>query len=214
MTDTFLDDQQLPAAVQDLDDAVYQLTKTQITSVQGRVFTAPSLWVQMQQAVHGTQNGAGGKTVFRSSSPAWLEGIDWCRRVDTKVREWLPHHDGHTLTVMTALPEQKWPPHMTTDVSKMAKTINAWTRQAEALLSGEGEMEVKNACPECGERYIYRPGPESDKGEPTTIRTPALVVNSRGARCRWCSTEWGPELLEWLARLVGAEPVDESSQAG
>ena len=209
MTD--LDEQQLPDVVQDLDDAVYQLTKIQTTRVQGRAFTAPSLWVQMQQAVHGTQTGPGNKTTFRSTSPAWLEGIDWCRRVETKVREWLPNHEGHTLTLLTVLPEQKWPPHMVNEVSKIAKTVHAWARQAEALLSGEGEMEVKNSCPECGERYMYRPGPESDKGEPTTIRTPALVVSSRGARCRWCGTEWGPEMLEWLARLVGAEPVDESA---
>ena len=205
MTDTFLDDHELPAAVQDLDDAVYQLTKTQITRVQGRVFTAPSLWVQMQQAVHGTQNGAGGKTVFRSSSPAWLEGIDWCRRVDTKVREWLPHHDGHTLTIMTALPEQKWPPHMTTDVSKMAKTINGWTRQAEALLSGEGEMEARKPCPECEVRHVYR------QADGETIRQSALTVSTRGARCRHCGTEWGPELLEWLARLLGEDSIESKA---
>lgn len=211
MTDTFLDEHQLPAAIQDLDQAVYQLTKTQVTRIQGHVHTSPSLWVEMQQAVHGTTSGARGKTVFRSTSPAWLEGIDWCKRVDAKIREWLPNHEGHTLTLMLALPEQKWPPHMAGEVAKMARTVDAWTRQAEVLLSGEGELEVLKPCPECGERYIYRPGPESDKGKPTTIRTPALVVNSKGARCRWCGVEWGPEMLEFLARLVGAEPIEESA---
>lgn len=196
-------ERELPAMVQDLDDAVYALTKVQTHRLEdGGVFTSPSLYVQMQQAVHGVVNGSSGVTAFRSKPPLWIDGIDWIYRIEKKVREWLPNQDGHTLTLLLALPEHNWTPSQVDEVGQIAHTIRGWVRQAETMLSGESEMEVRKPCPECGQKYVYRHA----AGE--TVRQPALTVSTRGARCRHCGEEWDAKHLEFLARLLGEESVE------
>ena len=197
-------EKQLPAMVQDLDDAVYDLTKVQThRQDDGGTFTSPSLYVQMQEAVHGVVNGSSGVTAFRSKPPLWIDGIDWIYRIEKKVREWLPNQYGHTLTLLLALPEHNWTPSQVDEVGQIAHTIRGWVKQAEAMLGEESTLEVKKPCPECGQRYIYR----THAGE--TIRQPALTVSTKGARCLHCGHEWGSEYLEFLATLLGEESVDE-----
>lgn len=201
-------ERELPAMIHDLDDAIFDLTKVQTYRQEdGTVFTSPSLYVQMQQSVNGVVNGSSGVTSFRSKAPLWIDGIDWIYRIEKKVREWLPHMDGHTLTLLLALPEHKWTPSQAGDVAEIAHTIRGWVRSAQAMLSGESEMEVvKKPCPECGQKYIYRHA----AGE--NIKLPALTISTKGARCRHCGEEWGPELLEFLARLLGEDSVDEKHE--
>ena len=199
---------ELPALVQDLEDAVHDLTKVQTHRLDdGSVFTSPCLYVQMEEAVQGAVGAFTGMAVFRSKPPLWIDGIDWIYQIEKKVREWLPNESGHTLTLLLALPEHKWTPSQSKEVSEIAHTVRGWARQAEVMLGEESQMEVvKKACPECGQRYVYR----THAGE--TIRQPALTVSTRGARCRHCEAEWGPEMLEFLARLLGEESVDEKHE--
>ena len=197
-------ERELPALVQDLDDAVHDLTKVQThRQDDGGIFTSPSLYVQMQQAVQGAVGGAVGASEFRSKPPLWVDGIDWIYRIEKKVREWLPGQDGHTLTLLLALPEHKWTPEQAKDVGEIAHTIRGWTLQAEAMLGEESTLEVKKPCPECDQRYIYR----THAGE--TIRQPALTVTTKGARCRHCGQEWGSGHIEFLARLLGEQSVED-----
>lgn len=197
-------ERELPALIQDLDDAVYDLTKVQtIRMDDGGIFTSPSLYVQMQQAVQGAVGGANGATEFRSKPPLWIDGIDWIYRIEKKVRETLPNHQGHTLTLLLALPEQKWTPSQVEEVAALTHTIRGWVRQAEVMLGEESQMEVvKKPCPECNQKYVYR----HLAGE--NIKQPALTISTKGARCRHCGAEWPPTMLEFLARLMGEESVD------
>lgn len=200
-------ERELPAMIQELDDCVHDLTKVQTIRMEdGGIFTSPSLYVQMQQAVQGAVGGANGAAEFRSKPPLWIDGIDWIYRIEKKVREWLPNQDGHTLTLLLALPEHKWTPSQAKDVADMAHTIRGWVRSAETMLGEESQLEVKKPCPECDQKYIYR----THAGE--TIRQPALTVSTKGARCRHCGMEWGQEHIEFLARLLGEDSVDEKHE--
>ncbi len=186
----------LPDAIRQLDDVVFELTKPRHTRTDTGIYTAPSLWVQMQQAVHGTRNGIQANTVGESRLPFWVTGHDWCTRVEKKVREWLPHKQGHTLTLLVALPEQKWTPAQTGDVAAMTKEVWAWVRQAKKFLDDESELEFRQPCPECGEQFQWR----HQDGE--NVKVPAITITIRQVRCRWCGTEWEPE---WFARLIGID---------
>lgn len=190
------DPQTLPDHIQQLDTAIFELTKVRTTRVAGQVHTSPSLWTQMQQAVHGVRNGVEANTIAESRAPFWVTGHDWCARVDRKVREWLPNKHGHTLTLMLALPEQKWTPEQTSDVKKMTTAVFGWVREAKKYLDGESEMEFRGACPECEVQYVWR----HLDGE--NVKVPTITITTTLVRCKWCSAEWEPE---WFARLIGID---------
>ena len=190
------DPQTLPDHINQLDDAIFQLTRVRTRRHNGAVHTSPSYWVQMQQAVHGTQTGNRTNLIAESRAPLWVTGHDWCARVEKKVREWLPHKQGHTLTLLLALPEQRWTPEQVGHVGKMTIEIRRWVADAEKDLDGESELEYKNACPECEERYVWRHIDGED------VKVPAITITTSLVRCKWCGTEWEPE---WFARLIGID---------
>lgn len=196
MSDTFLDPQTLPDHIAQLDTAVFEMTKARHTRANGNVYMAPSLWVQMQQAVHGARNGVQANTIAESRAPFWVTGHDWCNRIDLKVREWLPHMAGHTLTLMLALPEHKWTPEQTKHVGDMTVEVWKWVREAKKYLEGESELEYMRPCPECETQYLWR------RVDGENVKVPAITITTSIARCKWCSMEWEPE---WFARLVGID---------
>ena len=150
----------------------------------------------MQQAVHGTQTGNRANLIAESRAPLWVTGHDWCTRVEKKVREWLPHKQGHTLTLLLALPEQKWTPEQAGHVGKMTIEVRRWVAEAEKYLDGESELEYKNSCPECEVQYVWRHIDGED------VKVPAITITTSLVRCKWCSSEWEPE---WFARLIGID---------
>lgn len=186
----------LPDAIRQLDDVVFELTKARHTRTDTGIYTAPSLWVQMQQAVHGTQTGNRANLIAESRAPLWVTGYDWCARVEKKVREWLPHKQGHTLTLLLALPEQKWTPEQAGHVGKMTNQVRRWVTEAENYLDGNSEMEFRKPCPECEVQHVWRHIDDED------VKVPAITITTRIVRCKWCGTEWEPE---WFARLIGID---------
>ena len=190
------DPQTLPDHINQLDAAIFDLTRARTRREGRNVYTAPSYWVQMQQAVHGTQTGNRANLIAESRAPLWVTGHDWCTRVEKKVREWLPHKQGHTLTLLLALPEQKWTPEQAGHVGKMTIEIRRWVAEAEKYLHGESELEYKNPCPECEVQYVWRHIDGED------VKVPAITITTSLVRCKWCSSEWEPE---WFARLIGID---------
>lgn len=186
----------LPDHINQLDQAVFDLARARTRREGRNVYTAPSYWVQMQQAVHGTQTGNRANLIAESRAPLWVTGHDWCARVEKKVREWLPHKQGHTLTLLLALPEQKWTPEQAGHVGKMTIEIRRWVAEAEKYLHGESELEYKNSCPECEVQYVWRHIDGED------VKVPAITITTSLVRCKWCSSEWEPE---WFARLIGID---------
>ena len=190
------DPKELPAMVQDLDTAVFDLTRVRTHRHNGNVHTSPSYFVQMQQAVHGIRNGVEANTIAESRAPLWVTGYDWCTRVEKKVREWLPGEYGHTLTLLLALPEQKWTPEQAGHVGKMTIEVRRWVAEAEKYLDGESELEYRKPCPECEAQHLWRHIDGED------VKIPAITITTRIVRCKWCGTEWEPE---WFARLIGID---------
>lgn len=190
------DPQTLPDHILQLDQAVFDLTRARTTRTDTGVFTAPSLWVQMTQAVHGIRNGVEANIIAESRAPLWVTGHDWCTRVEKKVREWLPGQHGHTLTLLLALPEQKWTPDQASHVGNMTIEVRRWVREAQKYLDGESELEYRKPCPECDEQFVWRHIDGED------VKIPAITITTRIVRCKWCGTEWEPE---WFARLIGID---------
>lgn len=190
------DPQTLPDHIAQLDTAVFELTKARTTRTDSGIYTAPSYWVQMTQAVHGIRNGVEANTIAESRAPFWVTGHDWCARVERKTREWLPGQEGHTLTLLLALPEQKWTPEQAGLVGKMTIEVWRWVREAKKYLDGESELEYRGECPSCEVQYLWRRIDGED------VKVPAITITTRIVRCKWCSTEWEPE---WFARLIGID---------
>lgn len=186
----------LPDHINQLDSAVFELTKAHYTRINGHVYMSPSYWAQMQQALHGARNGVQANTIAESRAPFWVTGHDWCTRVDSKVREWLPNKLGHTLTLLLALPEQRWSPDQIEHVAAMTHEVWRWVREAKKYLDGESELEYKAACPECDEQYVWRRLDGED------VKVPTITITTSVVRCKWCGSEWEPE---WFARLVGID---------
>lgn len=190
------DPQTLPDHILQLDQAVFDLTKARTARTDTGIYTSPSLWVQMAQAVHGVRNGVEANLIAESRAPFWVTGYDWCARVEKKVREWLPNQQGHTLTLLLALPEQKWTPEQAGHVGQMTVEVRRWVREAEKYLNGESEMEYRGQCPECEEQYVWRHVDGED------VRIPTITITTSVVRCKWCSTEWE---TQWFARLIGID---------
>ena len=191
-----MEERELPDMVRQLDEAIYELTKARVARLEGGVFTAPSIFVQMTQAVHGVRNGVEANTIAESRAPFWVTGHDWCSRIERKVREWLPQQYGHTLTLLLALPEQKWTPEQTSHVGKMTTEVRRWVAEAVKYLDGESELEYRKPCPECEAQHLWRHIDGED------VKIPAITITTRIVRCKWCGTEWEPE---WFARLIGID---------
>ena len=191
-----MEERELPDMVRQLDEAIYELTKARVARLEGGVFTAPSIFVQMTQAVHGVRNGVEANTIAESRAPFWVTGHDWCTRVEKKVREWLPGEYGHTLTLLLALPEQKWTPEQAGHVGKMTIEVRRWVDEAKKYLDGESELEYRKPCPECEAQHLWRHIDGED------VKIPAITITTRIVRCKWCGTEWEPE---WFARLIGID---------
>lgn len=196
-------DTYLPGAVQALDDAIHALTRVQTTRLEdGRVFTAPNLYVQMRQAVAGQQNGADSKTMFRSTPSAWTSGLDWVVEVDRSVKEWAHPKLGHTLSLLAGLPVGRFRPQDVPVLQDWARIVLGWVSSAEELLSGGCRMEVKAPCPACGERFVWR---RDGLGE--SVKQAALMVTTTSCRCQACGTVWPPSHFEFLAATLGCERI-------
>ncbi|MDG3012160.1 hypothetical protein G4X40_18620 [Rhodococcus sp. D2-41] len=200
-------DENLRDALHHLDTAIHRLTGVRTTIHDGRTLTAPCLYVQMQQAVHESKRGVS-PGAFNSSAPAWLETIDWITTVDTTVRAWATPEQGHILSLLAGLAHRPWRPQDTGQARQITNTIHGWVRAAETILAGGPRMEVREPCPECGERYVYR---RDGLGE--TIRADVLHIDAEGCHCAVCGTHWPPDQLAFLARLIGAPDVTEQSGA-
>ena len=141
--------------------------------------------------------------VSSSTAPLWVSGLDWIREVELTVRGWLPKEQGDTLDLLRALPKQKWTPAQADAVDEIVRTIRRWIRSAKRLLSTESEMEFRQPCPSCGERYRYR----HEAGE--DIKMPVVTVTTTEVVCSACDSEWTPR---FFARLVGVDMDETLSQ--
>jgi len=111
---------------------------------------------------------------------------------------------------LKTLTARKWKVEDAKDVDRIAADLEAHTKKAQELLSGQSiryiyEPDTHNlvACPTCGHRYVYK---RDSSGQ--NVRQPALQILASGTtQCmnRQCQAEWGPERMAFLGRMLGFE---------
>ncbi|UGQ39388.1 DUF7341 domain-containing protein [Rhodococcus aetherivorans] len=200
-----LDAQLLPAAVRELDDAVFALTKTQVLRAGGEVYTGPCLWAQLRQAINEGQRGSGAQKLggsFRSSPAVWLAGLDLATEIERAVVEWSGKR-GHTLELLADLPRLPWRPQDATEVSRRARIVRKWTAKIEKMLSGDWFEISPGGCSQCGADTVA-----VTDGLGEVVRKPAVIVTPLGMNCAACESHWtATQILEMALTL----PEDEAA---
>lgn len=81
--------------------------------------------------------------------------------------------------------------------------LAAWVARAHAVVDPPRPVELAAACPQCRARTVRTP---DDAGE--AVRRPALEIDrvSGMVTCARCRAQWGPELWEFLARVLADDP--------
>lgn len=195
-----------PEAVRMLDDAVTALLgprTRRIVTDEGRVViaTAPSIYTEMQESTAG-QTGTGLGSAHRSLPPVWLGCVDWLRKLDHTVQEWVGMR-----TVPDALAEVlrwSWTPEQVPIVLLWAQTIREAVQEAEQLLDSRHDFPLSAPCPICEAVKVEA---VDDCGD--AVHRPAVRVSMAGAKCQGCGHRWGPDELLTLAAAVGAGPLGE-----
>jgi hypothetical protein len=113
---------------------------------------------------------------------------------------------GGTVDRLHALTGRGWRPQDSQLLDGYCHTIERWVLAAAELL-GDRQVAVslRLACPSCGEQYAYRHGGDE------WVRSWALRLTEDGCSCQVCRAFWPPREFEWLARLLGCEPLPGAS---
>lgn len=199
-------DEYLPSALRNLDDAISSLTapkvRTHKTEGISRIITKPSIYAEMLDNIQGQQGTSFGG-VARSMPPLWVDGVDWINKVDSTVQEWWPS-TGDTLSRLEAFHKASWRPQDSNFLDGASEMINDWVTAAESLLDGGRDHFTLNApCPTCGEAWVYR---KDALGE--NVRAPALNVSNMGCNCLACGHHWGFEYFTHLAKVIDCAPLE------
>lgn len=155
-----------------------------------------SLLDQLTSAKRSGIERVGGHSSLRTLSPLCVAACDLYREIDTEWR--MP---GKTLAEsFRALPIDS----ADTDIlRKLIAALHSVSASIKALLDPPRRMYLAVACPVCGVRTVFRP---DDSGE--MVQRPALNVDGvLGCVCLACSSTWPPERLEFLANVLGCQPL-------
>ena len=95
-----------------------------------------------------------------------------------------------------------WRPQDCALIGSYCDQLERWAVSAADLLAEQIKVFLHFPCPRCGEGFTYR---RDDMGE--WVRTRVLKVSETGCKCQACGAFWAPDRFEWLARLIGCEPL-------
>jgi len=200
--------EQLDDAVQDLIGVRHgTITVDTPTGTTIRAVYRDSVYTEMLAALPGGQGTQLGSTA-RSMPPLWVDGLIWLNDVHATIDVWVHTYQLRTdLTVteqLDALTALTWRPQDVPLVQDHADTIRRWVRNGTTLIDGEEQrkMELCAPCPQCETRFTYRKDSGGD-----LVRLAALSMTVKGCVCLVCHAEWGPQLYEHLAAVLGCEPV-------
>ena len=125
--------------------------------------------------------------------------------IDETVARWQPSK-GDTCDRLHALTGRGWRPQDCEFLDDYCDQIERWCIAAAELL-GDRQVAVslRYPCPACGTRFVVRQA----RGE--VMRSWTLRVTEDGCNCQQCRAQWLPNEFEWLARLLGCEPLPGSA---
>lgn len=121
--------------------------------------------------------------------------------VDTAVGVWEPDGKG-TIDRLHLLTGRGWRPQDTRLIDDYCGQIERWVLAGTELLDAVPRVFLQQPCPRCAARFARR-----TDGAGEVVNTRALKVSETGCKCLGCGAFWGPERFEWLARLLGCEPL-------
>ena len=156
------------------------------------------LYVRLRVALRG------GKTVRRqrvhtSRLPCRTDVLDLLVAIDTTVGSW--SEGKGTVDRLQQLVGRSWRPQDCALLEGYSGQLQRWTLAGTELLEAAPRVSLHGPCPSCGARFAYR----DSAGERVRVR--ALRVSEDGCKCLACGAFWAPDRFEWLARLLGCEPL-------
>ncbi|GAS95484.1 Gp100 [Mycolicibacterium canariasense] len=200
------EDGNLPAAREELADAVAGLCEPVLSLMDGKLMKAPSLYMQLFDAVSGEQAQTGSGTGSKSRPPFWTDAFDVKNEIDTALEIWQPQYTGVPPSVgrMRGLLERKWRPQDVHCIQQITTALGEWKQKINLTLTPTRKWSVPNACPNCGTKVVHRP----DSGG-LPVRQPALQFTDEGCKCLHCQYVWGVERFQILAAALRQEAEKE-----
>jgi hypothetical protein len=195
---TIADDGPLVVTRRRLADAVSALADPIPVCVGGGVYRwVEPLYVQLRQALQGTPVSVRRAGTHRSRAPCRTDVLTLLIEIDTTVAAWEPHGKS-TVERLHELAGRGWRPQDCELLDGYTAYLEHWCLAGTELLGTAPRVFLHVPCPQCGTQFAYR---AHDGGERVRVR--ALRVSETGCQCAACGAFWGPELFEWLARLMG-----------
>jgi hypothetical protein len=185
-----------------LDDAVHTLAAPTPVWVDGACRWSPSLYGRLRAALCGMSVRRRGRGQGqRSRLPCSASMLAWLVEVDATVAGWEPHGKT-TVERLRQLAVRGWRPQDCRLLDGYSSRLERWSASAVELLAETPSVALELPCPRCEASFAYRRDSGGDR-----VRVWALRVSETGCECRACGAFWGPERFEWLARLLGCDPV-------
>lgn len=203
MTTAHTEDGNLPAARTAFQGAVNEFTEPVPTLHNGQMLYAPSLYMQLFDAVGGDQSQTGNGGGSKSKPPIWTDALVLLQDIDLMVSVWQPGYKGIPPTVarLRHMSEQAWRPQDVKHIEKMTTVIQSWALDIERLFNPQHVKHFSEPCPNCNATHTYR---RDSAGE--NVRVPALqIIASVGCTCQVCRAVWPPEQYLFLCKLMGIE---------
>jgi hypothetical protein len=200
VTDTELVDGPLPLARRRLDDAVHALADPLPTWVGGSCRWSDAVYVRLRMALRG-RTVVNRTAVYTSKPPCRTDVLALLVAIDRTVGSWEPNGKG-TVDRLHQLAGRGWRPQDCALLENYCDEIGGWVLAAAEMLDERPiRVYLHQPCPRCGQQFTYR----DNAGE--SVRVRALRASENGCKCSACGSFWGPEQFEWLARLLGCEPL-------
>ena len=190
----------LPLAKRRLSDCVHALADPVPVWHDGAARWQGSLYDRLRAELAG---GAvfGRRQAFGLRSPCHTGILALLVEIDATVGSWV---DGKgTVDRLHVLVDRGWRPQDCELIGDYCSSLERWVLAGTELLDPAPVVWLPHACPRCGARAARR---RDGCGE--LVRTQAaLRVSESGCSCAGCGAFWGPDRFEWLARLLGCEPL-------
>lgn len=201
------EDGNLPAALTKLGDAISALVDPKPQTVEDTICWVDSLYDQLCEEIPGSQGNR--SRVPQSSPPLCIDAAELKAEIDTAVACWEPRppidasvDDPPPLTVLRlqCIEKRGWRPQDVHGIDQITGNLVSWCEDIQALLNPPPRWHLPNKCPACDVAIVYR---KNSSGE--TVRQPALQIGASGCVCQNCRHEWGPQLFQHLAAVLGYE---------
>ena len=205
MTAQPAEDGNLPYALQKLGEAISALIDPKPIHHNNTLGWADSLYDQLTDEIPGSQGNA--SRVPQSSPPLCIDAAELKHEIDTAIAAWEPkplidasQNQPPPISIirLQIIEKRAWRPQDVKSIEQITNNLLAWCEAIKTLLNPQPRWHLPNPCPACDTAIIYR---KNSAGE--TVRQPALQIGPAGCVCQKCHHEWGPQLFQHLANVLG-----------